>query len=243
MIQGRDTIREPADRKRKTPDDKGSTNNDTPQSKKQSTCPEETRETDNNVNSSVGQTDNVSSSSEQQTEKVPDSNEQQTEKLPDSTEEQTEKVADSSAQQDEKGLDSSKPQEEKVVEMPQVTQSTPKNVSSPNVLVKDAKEPNIHNEPSKLIRKIFLVNMPNDFYQFYDLCSEMRPNDPTSAFKIADLKLVGPYDILAGEINSDTPDQDKLLTHWRYYYDPPEFQVIVIITLFFGIVRNVIYFL
>lgn len=40
------------------------------------------------------------------------------------------------------------------------------------------------------------------------------------------LKLVGPFDVLAGNVNNvyeeDLPD---LLRHWRFYYDPPEFQV------------------
>lgn len=40
------------------------------------------------------------------------------------------------------------------------------------------------------------------------------------------LKLVGPFDILAGKVSEvyeeDLPD---FLRHWRFYYDPPEFQV------------------
>lgn len=42
------------------------------------------------------------------------------------------------------------------------------------------------------------------------------------------LKLVGPYDVLAGHMNNfDANDIEKTVLHWRYYYDPPEFQVCV----------------
>lgn len=42
------------------------------------------------------------------------------------------------------------------------------------------------------------------------------------------LKLVGPYDVLAGHMNEfDVNDIEKNVLHWRYYYDPPEFQVCV----------------
>jgi hypothetical protein len=81
-------------------------------------------------------------------------------------------------------------------------------------------------DAAQLILEIFLVSMPKDFYQFYEFCKELKPNDPSTAFKIVDIKLVGPYDILNGTITKNTPDKINLLTHWRYYYDPPEFQVI-----------------
>ena len=40
------------------------------------------------------------------------------------------------------------------------------------------------------------------------------------------LQLVGPYDILAGKHKGIKPKASYLL-HWRYYYDPPEFQTVV----------------
>jgi hypothetical protein len=43
------------------------------------------------------------------------------------------------------------------------------------------------------------------------------------------LKLVGPYDVLAGHMNGfNANDVEKTVLHWRYYYDPPEFQVCVV---------------
>lgn len=48
----------------------------------------------------------------------------------------------------------------------------------------------------------------------------------SDALKAIKLKLVGPFDVLAGNVSEvyeeDLPD---LLRHWRFYYDPPEFQV------------------
>lgn len=81
-------------------------------------------------------------------------------------------------------------------------------------------------EAKELISKVFLMPMPDDFYKFFNLCKELKPSDPANAFKVADLRLVGPYDVLLGNINKETKITDNFLTHWRYFYDPPEFQVL-----------------
>ena len=39
------------------------------------------------------------------------------------------------------------------------------------------------------------------------------------------LKLVGPYDILAGK--KSTKKKPCWYRHWRYYYDPPEFMTVI----------------
>lgn len=44
------------------------------------------------------------------------------------------------------------------------------------------------------------------------------------ALQPVDLSLVGPFDVLGGVLSEDI-DTDVALRHWRYYYDPPEFQV------------------
>lgn len=41
------------------------------------------------------------------------------------------------------------------------------------------------------------------------------------------LRLVGPYDILAGKFDKADPDSVNYLLHWRYFYDPPEFLTVV----------------
>lgn len=47
------------------------------------------------------------------------------------------------------------------------------------------------------------------------------------AFQDIGLKLVGPYDLLSGHLKNDKikKKQSLFLLHWRYYYDPPGFQV------------------
>lgn len=78
----------------------------------------------------------------------------------------------------------------------------------------------------KIIMDLFLVEMPIDFFQFYDFCKSISKDNPLLACKSVSLKLVGPYNVLDGKIeSSDVSDKEKYLRHWRYYYDPPEFQV------------------
>ncbi|XP_018405538.1 PREDICTED: histone PARylation factor 1 [Cyphomyrmex costatus] len=80
----------------------------------------------------------------------------------------------------------------------------------------------------KIIADLFLVEMPEDFFQFYEFCKSISKDNPLLACKSIRLKLVGPYDILDGKIKIlSENDKERYLTHWRYYYDPPEFQTIV----------------
>ncbi|XP_012542997.1 histone PARylation factor 1 [Monomorium pharaonis] len=82
----------------------------------------------------------------------------------------------------------------------------------------------------KVIMDLFLVEMPKDFFQFYEFCKSIsKDKDPLLACKSVRLKLVGPYNVLNSKIkiSSNEDDKEKYLTHWRYYYDPPEFQTVV----------------
>jgi len=80
-------------------------------------------------------------------------------------------------------------------------------------------------DAQKIILDLFLVEMPKDFFQFYEFYKNVSKNNSLSIYKSTGLKLVGPYDILEGKIKYSESDQNRFLTHWRYYYDPPEFQV------------------
>lgn len=79
-------------------------------------------------------------------------------------------------------------------------------------------------DKKRTIKKLFLTEMPLDFYQFYEFCKANSKVDPTLAFKIVNLKLVGPFDIMSEQL-TEIQDHDNYLRHWRYFYDPPEFQV------------------
>ena len=64
-------------------------------------------------------------------------------------------------------------------------------------------------------------------YMSRDVACFFCPSNPSTAFRGAfGLDLVGPFDVLAGRFASaGNIDSDSLVVHWRYYYDPPEFQV------------------
>jgi hypothetical protein len=48
----------------------------------------------------------------------------------------------------------------------------------------------------------------------------------SEALRDVGLLLVGPFDVLSGNLKrANTRKLSLYLIHWRYYYDPPEFQV------------------
>lgn len=49
------------------------------------------------------------------------------------------------------------------------------------------------------IKKLFLVEMPQDFYKFYEFCQTLDSKKPTEALGYFGLRLVGPYDVLNGK--------------------------------------------
>ncbi|ROT64435.1 hypothetical protein C7M84_017618 [Penaeus vannamei] len=78
------------------------------------------------------------------------------------------------------------------------------------------------------IEQKFLLDMPDDFFEFWDLCRELNQEKPEEAFADVGLMLVGPYDVLSGKL--DKLQHRKLssyLCHWRYYFDPPEFMTVL----------------
>lgn len=79
------------------------------------------------------------------------------------------------------------------------------------------------------IKQKFLVEMPEDFYDFWDFCSSLNKKSPLDAlYDLLGLKLVGPFDVLAGKLtNKSVKTADDFLCHWRYYYDPPEMQTVL----------------
>lgn len=81
-------------------------------------------------------------------------------------------------------------------------------------------------EARAVISHFFLTDMPRDFFEFYEFCKTVSEEDPLDALKSLQLHLVGPYDAFRDKfLSSKVDDKKALLRHWRYYYDPPEFQV------------------
>lgn len=78
----------------------------------------------------------------------------------------------------------------------------------------------------EVIRYLFLLEMPEDFFHLYEFCENIHEGDPLNALKDLNLQLIGPYDVFREKfINGKIENKEALLRHWRYYYDPPEFQV------------------
>ncbi|KAG8134764.1 hypothetical protein E2320_007859 [Naja naja] len=98
------------------------------------------------------------------------------------------------------------------------------------------------------IESCYRLKMPEDFYHFWKFCEELEPAKPCGRFKclsslyeclcfyVVDalkssigLQLVGPYDLLSGKhINTNKSKEINFNLHWRFFYDPPEFQTIIV---------------
>lgn len=77
------------------------------------------------------------------------------------------------------------------------------------------------------IKQKFLVSMPQDFYQLWKFCQEIKPEKPECGLCDVGLWLVGAYDVLSGRLQGSESTLADYLTHWRFYYDPPELQTVV----------------
>ncbi|CAG0919803.1 unnamed protein product [Notodromas monacha] len=86
----------------------------------------------------------------------------------------------------------------------------------------DEDELKVSKDPKTAIKEMFLVEMTDDFSSFWDFLNET--DHGSDVFKMAGLHLVGPFEVMAGKFEG-TYSRKKLLRHWRFYYDPPEFQV------------------
>uniref|UniRef100_A0A452HIC0 Uncharacterized protein n=1 Tax=Gopherus agassizii TaxID=38772 RepID=A0A452HIC0_9SAUR len=78
------------------------------------------------------------------------------------------------------------------------------------------------------VESCYRLRMPEDFYQFWKFCEELKPDRPSEALLSSiGLQLVGPYDILAGKHKKTKSANLNFNLHWRFFYDPPEFQTII----------------
>ncbi|XP_037506007.1 histone PARylation factor 1 isoform X2 [Rhipicephalus sanguineus] len=113
---------------------------------------------------------------------------------------------------------------------------------------KDTKNdlPDSPDDVRESIKQKFLVEMPEDFYDFWDFCCSLKKENPSGAtylnhscterasqlqdalYELLHLRLVGPFDVLAGKLtNKSVRTFDDFLCHWRYFYDPPEMQTVL----------------
>lgn len=93
---------------------------------------------------------------------------------------------------------------------------------------KEESQPLPNFDEKSFIKKMFLVDMPDDFYLFYEFCTKLNAKNPLQAFGDFELYLVGPFDVLAHKFsNVEEKRPEEYLIHWRYFYDPPEFQTVL----------------
>jgi hypothetical protein len=75
----------------------------------------------------------------------------------------------------------------------------------------------------KLLRHLYGFDFPDDFHQFWEFATRLKPLDPLHAlYDALGEVLTGPFEVLAGRFDTITPPS-CLYLHWRYYMDPPEF--------------------
>ncbi|XP_055283986.1 histone PARylation factor 1 [Moschus berezovskii] len=91
-------------------------------------------------------------------------------------------------------------------------------------------EADVPSDLRKEVENHYRLPLPEDFYHFWRFCEGLDPEQPADSLSASlGLRLVGPYDILAGKhkIKKKSASLNFNL-HWRFYYDPPEFQTIII---------------
>lgn len=84
--------------------------------------------------------------------------------------------------------------------------------------------------PKMFLRHKFVHEMPEDFFQFWEFCKTTQNKDkPELSFEKIGLRLVGPFDYMAGRFhNAPMFEPGDFIRHWRFYYDPPEFQTVFV---------------
>ncbi|XP_049291281.1 histone PARylation factor 1-like [Anopheles funestus] len=97
---------------------------------------------------------------------------------------------------------------------------------------KQAEYNELCDDPRNFIKHKFLVEMAPCFDSVWEFCTEQGVKGDIKAediFLPFGLKLVGPYDVLAGKFkNVKVHEPGDYLRHWRFYYDPPEFQTVMV---------------
>lgn len=83
--------------------------------------------------------------------------------------------------------------------------------------------------PKMFLRHKFVHEMPEDFFRFWEFCKSRNSDKPELSFEAVGLRLVGPFDYMAGKFH-DAPqfEPGDYIRHWRFYYDPPELQTVFV---------------
>ncbi|XP_022829143.1 histone PARylation factor 1 [Spodoptera litura] len=78
---------------------------------------------------------------------------------------------------------------------------------------------------NSLLKELFLVEMPDDFFKFFECISECGKSFEDTLSSV-NLMAIGPFELLMGKLPK-LDNKELYLVHWRFFYDPPEFQAIL----------------
>jgi hypothetical protein len=78
------------------------------------------------------------------------------------------------------------------------------------------------------LRALYGFDFPEDLFRFWEFANRLRPLEPlTALIEVCHIQLAGPFEVLAGRFDRHSP-RHRLLLHWRYYNDPPEFFTVLL---------------
>jgi hypothetical protein len=82
--------------------------------------------------------------------------------------------------------------------------------------------PAMKHELAGQLRELYGVEFPNDLFAFWEWYNKLQPEVADSFHEELGIRLVGPFDVLAGRFDNVELRYPAVL-HWRYQFDPPEF--------------------
>lgn len=91
---------------------------------------------------------------------------------------------------------------------------------SSNQSVKES--PAMQHERGEQLYGLYGIRFPNDFFEFWEWYNHLHPDSVKTFHEELSIRLVGPFDVLAGKFDNVHLRYPAVL-HWRYQYDPPEF--------------------
>ncbi|XP_078494735.1 histone PARylation factor 1 [Ciona intestinalis] len=78
------------------------------------------------------------------------------------------------------------------------------------------------------IEKLYGISFAKDFFAFWKLCVELKPENPLNSLLCIGLKLVGPFYFLHHQNKQDDSKPPEFYhMKWRHYYDTPELLTVV----------------
>lgn len=114
------------------------------------------------------------------------------------------------------------PPKKRTKKNPEIKPSSLKNKESTNIEKYSLKQ-------KKLLNEIYGMPMPENLFHFWDFCLQIDKKSPLEVFSCMGLRLVGPFEVLAGKIKKENVSNPiSYHLHWRFFFDPPEFMTLMV---------------